>query len=149
MTTATLRITGHHLPGRAWAEHANVHLGVQHRADVIDPVAGDAERAVFEIALDVVRDPATGVDYRGPYAQGRRGQRFVYLSWGDLAADGTFVMFRRAKLQLHDVPEHIAEALADGRTVDAELELTDSHGGPICATVSSASIRWTIDPRNA
>jgi hypothetical protein len=57
--------------------------------------------------------------------QGRRGARFVYLTWGTFA-DGTFTMFRRAKLMLDDLPRE-----ADAVTV--EVHLTDETGMPRCA----------------
>jgi hypothetical protein len=34
---------------------------------------------------------------------GRRGDRFIYLTWGDLGADHEFEMFRRAKVMLNRV----------------------------------------------
>jgi hypothetical protein len=54
---------------------------------------------------------------RGP------GARFVYLTWGDVAADGSFTMFRRAKLKHAD----------DTWQVIARVDLTDECGGPRCA----------------
>ena len=59
MTTGTLRIVGRDLPGRAWSGHRNVHVGVQRRRDVVDQAPADADRAHFDITLDVADD-----DYR-------------------------------------------------------------------------------------
>jgi hypothetical protein len=145
MTTATIGIVGYRLPGLSWNEHSNVHVGVQRRRHVINVVAGDAARAVFDVPVEVVLDPTIGIDYRGPFAQGKRGQRFIYLNWGELAAENRFIMFRRAKLNLFTIPEHIARALADGCTVHAELELTDARGEPICASIPPQIIHWMID----
>lgn len=145
MATATVRIAGYRLPGCSWNQHSNIHVGVQHRHDVVNPTAGDADQAAFEIPLEVTRDPVVGIDYQGPFVQGKRGRRFIYLSWGDLAPDRRFAMFRRAKLNLHSMPEHIARALADGCSVHAELDLTDPQGEPICASIAPQMIHWTID----
>lgn len=145
MTTTAMRIVGHRLPGLSWSEHSHVHVGVQHRKDAINLVACDAACAVFDIPIEVVLDPTIGIDYRGPFAQGKRGQRFIYLSWGDLTPENRFTMLRRAKLNLFTIPEHIARALADGCTVQAELELTDPRGEPICASIPPQLIHWTID----
>ena len=41
-----------------------------------------------------------GVDLRGPAVHGRKGERFLYLTWGDVGADDSFAMFRRAKLMI-------------------------------------------------
>jgi hypothetical protein len=61
--------------------------------------------------------------------QGRRGARFVYLTWGDVDADGSFTMFRRAKLMLADLEPLVAET----DQVVARVDLTDESGGPRCA----------------
>ena len=144
MPAATLRIVGRRLPGRAWAEHRNVHLGLQQRQHATGLVAGDARSALFDVPIDVVVDQAKGTDYRGPFAQGKRGSRFVYLTWGDVDAAGNIAMFRRAKLNLFTVPERVARALAAGHTVQAELDLTDAKGGPLCASIAPDLIRWTV-----
>jgi hypothetical protein len=144
MTTSIVRIVGRHLPGRVSGPHRNVHLGVQRRREVVDLVPADVLQAVFDVPIDVLLDPTHGMDYRGPFAQGPRGQRFIYLSWGEVADDGSFTMFRRAKLNLFRVPEQIAAALAAQSPVRAELDLTDPKGGPLCASISPQMISWSV-----
>jgi hypothetical protein len=76
-----------------------------------------------------------GLDFRGPAVQGRRWERFVYLTWGEGGA-GAFTMFRRAKLMLADVPD-------PGRaTVTARVDLTDEHGMPRCARLRPPALSW-------
>jgi len=140
VVAAAVRIVGHHLPGATFGLYRNVHVGVQCRGEVVDQVRGDAQRAVFTVPVEVTPD----ADFHGPFVQGRRGQRFVYLSWGERADDGTFAMFRRAKLRLHLIPTSIATALVAGRTVQAELGLSDARGGPLCASIPPEMIRWSI-----
>ncbi len=65
--------------------------------------------------------------------QGRRDARFIYLTWGTFA-DGTFTMFRRAKLMLDDVPLGADE-------VTVEVHLTDETGMPRCARLSAPALR--------
>src|SRR5690606_37690536 len=90
-------IRGSDLPGRRVGEHGNVHVGVQRKrsrrdvgkaAPVVELVPGDAARARWEIVVDVTDEG----DVRGPFVEGRRGARFVYLSWNDVADDGTLTM---------------------------------------------------------
>ena len=140
-----LRIEGTDLPGRAGAPFEGrraVLVGVQHRgrpAEILDPQPWDADRVEWRLAVTV--DPATS-DVRGPHVEGRRGERFVYLSWGD-ASDGGFAMFRRAKLMLDAVPpETLREAEVAG-TLVARLKLTDRCGGPLCAAVRPPAITWS------
>ena len=41
--------------------------------------------------------------FRGPAVHGKRGERFLYLTWGDVGPAGEFAMFRRAKLMFADI----------------------------------------------
>ncbi len=93
-----LVIRGHHLPGRRCGPYDDVHVGLQVRRNPQGLVPGDADRAewVAEVRTDAR-------DFRGPAVQGRKGARFVYLTWGTYT-NGTFTMFRRAKLMLADLP---------------------------------------------
>ena len=70
---------------------------------------GDAPSAQWALDVAVV-GTAGDRDFRGPAVQGKRGERFVYLTWGDVAADGAFAMFRRAKLMLADVDARLLDA---------------------------------------
>ena len=133
-----VRIVGVNLPGRNWCDYGNVHVGVQRRTEVVDLVPGDAVEAVWELLID----PAGG-DFRGPHVQGRRGDRFLYLSWGTVAGDGTFGMFRRAKLMLGAIDREVLDA-ADrpGHRLQATLGLTGGDGGPRSAALRPPAIHW-------
>jgi Family of unknown function (DUF5990) len=140
---AHFRIVGTDLPGRSCGpapEHpepyAHVHVGLQRTAEVVDVVPADADRALFEFDVDV--DTERG-RFTGPYVHGRDGQRFIYLSWGELI-DGEFRMFRRAKLHI----DHLDPRAVDGRAVVGELGLRDAKGNPLCASVRPPRITWTI-----
>ena len=75
-----------------------------------------------------------GVDLRGPAVFGKRGERFLYLTWGDVGTGDSFAMFRRAKLMIGDIePELLAAAARDGGVLFASLSLTDERGCPRCA----------------
>ena len=88
---------------------------------------------------------ADGLDLRGPAIHGKRGERFVYLTWGDVGADGSFAMFRRAKLMVGDIdPALLAAGAADEGTLVGELGLTDGRGGPVCARVRPPAITWRL-----
>jgi len=67
--------------------------------------------------------------------QGRPGARFVYLTWGEVAEDGSFAMFRRAKLMLAD----LAPLAAAGHVI-ARVDLTDDCGGPRCARLKPPAL---------
>jgi Family of unknown function (DUF5990) len=153
MTTATrrtigLRIIGSRLPGLRWTCYEPIHVGVQRqqRAEVVGLVPGDAAQAVFDLTVDVVTDQE-GLDFRGPFVHGKRGERFVYLSWGQVGLNGVFEMFRRAKLHLSALAERdVARAVETGSGIDAVLDLTDEQGGPLCAAVRPPRVQWRLTP---
>ncbi|NMN98612.1 DUF5990 family protein [Antrihabitans stalactiti] len=133
-----IRIVGTELPGCKHDEYSNVHLGLQVRNEVVDRVRADVERAVFELDVNLVETP-DGIDFRGPSVHGRRGERFLYLSWGNVEADGTWQMFRRAKLQLGAIDAELFSA----PVVVGALALTDECGAPRCASVRPPRIEWS------
>jgi hypothetical protein len=129
-----LVIEGHHLPGRRCGSYDDIHVGLQVRRDPAELVPADATFARWQVDVEVLdRDGA--VDFRGPAVQGRRGERFVYLTWGELR-DDTFTMFRRAKLMLADVPDPRHDS------VTARVDLTDERGMPRCARLRPPALSW-------
>jgi hypothetical protein len=132
-------IEGRDLPGRAFASYAGVHVALQVRQDPEGPVAGDAPSARWETDVRL----ADG-DFRGPAVHGRRGERFLYLTWGTPSGDD-WGMFRRAKLMLDRVdPVLVASAEAEDRALVATVSLTDEKGGPQCARVDPPAIVWSL-----
>ncbi len=133
-------IRGRDLPGAAAAGYDRIGVGLQVRSEPVGVVPGDASEARWE--TEVVVD---GDDFRGAAVHGRRGERFLYLTWGDVAGGG-FAMFRRAKLMLSRVePALVADASVSGRSLVAEVVLTDEKGGPRCARVDPPAVRWSVE----
>ena len=121
-----------------------MHVGVQRGREVVDLVAGDAASALwsFEVTIRIDKDGAN--DFAGPFVHGKRGDRFLYLSWGTVDDAGAFSMFRRAKLNFADVdPDTLQRAIDGGGTLVGRLGLTDRCGGPRCARVRPPDIVWT------
>ena len=130
LSSVHIRIDARDLPGRSFAEHRDVHVAVQRGSEPWEPVPGDASSATW--SFEVTDRPG------GPFVHGKAGDKFLYLTWGDLA-HGQWHMFRRAKLHFTDVPP---EVLATGSIV-ARLGLTDGRGGPLCARVRPPVVEWT------
>jgi Family of unknown function (DUF5990) len=135
-----IEIRGAHLPGRTWAGHVEVVVGVQRGHEVVDVHPADADRVVWAFDVAEVVDRTGAPDVRSPFVHGRPGARFLYLSWGGVGADGSPAMFRRAKLMLD--PAMIAAAR--GATLVAELSLTMADGTPLCAAVRSPAVAWSV-----
>jgi hypothetical protein len=142
-----VRIEGHHLPGRRFMSDGhpltNVHVGVQVRRDPEGLVPGDAARASWDLDVRVEPSDADELDFKGPGVHGKRGERFVYLTWGEVGADGSFAMFRRAKLMLGRVDPQLVQAAEEtGRPLVARVDLTDDLGCPRCARVDPPALTW-------
>jgi Family of unknown function (DUF5990) len=145
MTAVPLRIVGRRLPGSSWSGRHGIHVGVQKGSEVVGLVTGDAADAVFDIDLEVVNTDGEP-DFRGPYVQGRRGERFVYLSWGEVDDQGTFAMFRRLKLHLAPLVEQSTpERVLAAKKIQAVLELTDTRGRPLAASVRPPWVTWRVN----
>ena len=133
-----LRIEGVDLPGRSCGGgHDDVHVGVQRKQEVIEWVRGDAKSATWTFEVTTKLDADGNRDFGGPFVHGKKGERFVYLSWGDGSGE-SFTMFRRAKLMLDDAPE------SDG-TVVARVRLTDAKGLPMCARLKPPALSWSTE----
>jgi len=151
--TLEFRVVGHKLPGLRYDRSAGaqvdrepVYVGIQRKNEVIDLVRGDASRAAFNFPVDVEWD-SKALDFRGSFVFGVKGKRFVYLSWGEVSADGTFTMFRRAKLHLSLIKKRdVMKALSStaSPTVEGAIDLTDDEGGPLCGTVTARLIKWRV-----
>jgi hypothetical protein len=140
-----LRIIGRRLPGSSWSGRHGIHVGVQRGGQVVGLVTGDAADAVFDVDLDIVEGSDGQPDFRGPYVNGRRGERFVYLSWGEVGDDGDFAMFRRLKLHLAPLLEQTTpQSLFSARRIQAILELTDTRGRPLAASVRPPWVTWRL-----
>jgi hypothetical protein len=132
-------IRGHALPGRTFSDDRtwhNVHVGLQVGRDPDGLVPGDSETATWRTEIAIVdRDGVR--DFRGRAVQGKRGERFVYLTWGEVEGS-RFTMFRRAKLMLDEIP---AIGTNPG-VVIASVGLTDEHGGPRCGRLRPPALTW-------
>jgi hypothetical protein len=147
-----IRIQASDLPGRTcgpgddFPGYSNIHVGVQRRDrrdDLLDLHPGDAPAAVWTLECSTAVT-AHGVDLKGPYIQGRPGERFIYLSWGTVDDTGTFTLFRRAKLMFDAIGADVIDAAARSGQLLARLRLTDANGHPLCAAVRPPLIEWTV-----
>ncbi len=144
-----IEIRGHHLPGRTWQSkdevRDNVHVAVQERKDPVGLVAGDARSAKWDVDVQVVTGDDGALDFKGPAVHGKRGERFLYLTWGDVGPNESFAMFRRAKLMLNHVDaDLVSRAERLGRALVATIDLTDGKGGPRCARVDPPALTWDL-----
>lgn len=117
------------------------------RDDIVRGIpTDDGVRFAVEVGIKVGRDG--GPDFRGPLVHGRVGDRFLYLSWGEVTAKSDHQMFRRLKLYLSPVtrkgwssPGISWEQIERGKPLVVAVSGADGcDGSPSCGT---AQIRWT------
>ena len=143
MSEVRVELRGTRLPGARFEDRGAVRVGIQAGREVADDIPADAEEATFAATLRVARMPDGAFDFRGPYVFGTRGDRFLYLCWGERTG-GWWDGFRRAKIKLGNVPPAVwEEAIAEGRAVIGSLELTDAKGGPKCASLRPEEVEWS------
>jgi hypothetical protein len=132
-------------PATADEHYRNVHVGVQRLREVVDLQPGDAATAGWSFDV-VAKGSGDDIDFGGPFVHGRRGDRFIYLSWGVVEAGG-FRMFRRAKLHFGDAgPGVLASAVESGR-LRCRVRMTDRSGNPRCARVRPPDAVWTSESK--
>jgi Family of unknown function (DUF5990) len=150
MTTMVVEICGSDLPGRRCGptpdggSYENIHVGIMRRGDTIELVPGDAPSARWRIEVTVRGGDEGTVDYSGPFVHGGRGERHLGLRCGTLEDDGTFTVFRAAKLRFSDVDASVVQqVLRSGGRLVGSLGLTDAQGWPRCASVRPPVISWS------
>jgi Family of unknown function (DUF5990)/Domain of unknown function (DUF5655) len=112
------------VPGKPWRAAA--------------PVPGDAPSARWQVPVTVRRD-GDGLDFSGPHVRGARGDRNLFLAWGDVRGDGTMRLIRGSKLKLDQAdPRTVQDALRPGHRLVARIQLTGTTGEP--------ALTWSAEP---
>lgn len=131
-------------PAGAGEWYENIHVGVQRRNEVIDMIPGDAEHAKWSLAIATKTADDGTTDFGGPFVHGRRGDRFLYLSWGTV--DPEFRMFRRAKLHFADCDADVLMAAVRQGNLACRVRMSDRCGEPRCARVRPPDAVWAAAP---
>ena len=146
-----VQVHGHDLPGTTCNPgpntglYENIHVGIGPLGKPNELFRGDAVSTNWRVDLRVVPGPDGSLDYRGPMVSGKRGDRFLYLNWGTVDADGEFRLMRRAKVDLSALdPTIVRRALDESAELHCEVGLTDAKGNPTCARFRPPAISWSV-----
>lgn len=110
--------------------------------DLVPPVQVDAGRVVLEVEV-LAQDVSGRARFSGPAVQGPTGGRFLYVSTGSYAGDGSD-SGRRAKVGLEGLAWSTIEALAPGQHLEVRIAGTAPDGGAACATVPLLPPGWAV-----
>ena len=124
------------------ADHG-VLFGLQAKHGIDDPVPA-WQSTTFHTEVEV-RTSDSDPDFAGEHVHGRRGDRFIYLSWGLPDQTEPFVMFARAKIKLAHIPPELLERALERRpALRAEMQATNVKGQPASGTIKPPAIVWSI-----
>lgn len=105
------------------------------RKDLVPPVRSTSRQLVFDLSVRVRDDRPDGrPNFLGPFAQGPRDARFVYVNSGTLAGQSDSCWTRRAKIPLTGITWSLIDE-AEGGMLEAQMPGIGRDGGPTCATV--------------
>jgi hypothetical protein len=145
-----IEIHGVDLPGRSCGPrpdggtYEDIQVGLKCRAETIELIPGDVAEARWSMDVTIRETPA-GRDFGGPFVSGARDDRHLGLRWFGRAPDGTYELFRGAKLRLIDVtPAFVDEALRTGGTLVGRVVMSDDNGWPRCARVRPPAVTWSV-----
>jgi hypothetical protein len=98
------------------------------------PKRGDV---TFDFSIGVAETINAGPDFRGPFVQGPRDGRFIYIDVGTYAGQKNTPWSRKMKIPLQDITSTLIRRVLkkpDARLA-AKIPGTARDGGPNCATV--------------
>jgi len=128
------------------AGHSCLHLGIQRDKMVTEAASADSKRIVFRPKLRARRNADGSVNFLGPFAQGPKSERFIYLNW--VTANGAVLtgMIGRIKLHLNHIKWAAVEQAAEqNRPIQVRLALTNAKGNPVMASVRANVAKWEFD----
>jgi hypothetical protein len=123
---------------------ANVTMMVQRGKNELLPpgqTSPDGLSFDFKITVDLAAgDP----NFLGPFTQGPKSARFIYVNSGTYAGQHQTGWGRRAKLSLMNVTrEQVNQILAKrGSRLETSINGVGADGGPTCATVKG--LQWKV-----
>jgi Family of unknown function (DUF5990) len=134
VTELTLHLTSSRLP-----ERPELCVAVQKgRDELVDVTPVSSGSVTFDVPVSF------DGDWRGPFVQGPKKERFLYLVWGPRDDSGEVIRQGRSKIMLGPVSDLAEEAAAKERGLTVDLDLTDGKGGPRHAQVKGDAATWRI-----
>ena len=134
----------YNFPDKDFEIYTNIFVGVQKKEEVVMDTSIDVETKNFIIPVKVKPNKAGAPNFLGEFVHGKVGDRFLYLVWYQKKGIHK-ERFRRAKIKLAPISwTHIENAIHQNQPIQANINLTDHKGGPVCATLKSTNLEWRL-----
>jgi hypothetical protein len=138
----TIEIVCTELPG---AGQSFLHLGIQRDQVITEAAPADAKRIVFRPTLRALRNGDGSVNFLGPFAQGPKSERFIYLNWATTNGKELTAMVGRIKLHLNHIKWAAVRKAAQGnKPIRVKLALTNAKGNPVMASLRPDAAQWEM-----
>lgn len=122
-----------------------VHLGIQQDQATIELQPADQAVIRFRPVLRVRWNADGSPNFLGPFSQGPKEGRFIYLVWAEAPRGLPTQFFGRIKLLLKHISRHDIERAANrGNAIKVTFGLTDGEGRPVFASVKSGWAKWEL-----
>lgn len=120
-------------------------LGIQRDQEIIEATSTSTKRIVFKPTLRARRNTDGSVNFLGPFAQGPKGERFIYLNWVAAKGEVLAAMIGRIKLHLNHIEWSAVQKAAEAaKPIRVKLALTNAKGKPVMASVRADAARWNF-----
>lgn len=102
--------------------------------DLLEPTISKGN-LIFEFTVCAANESGAP-NFLGPFVQGPKGGRFLYVNSGTLAGQPDSPWTRRAKLHLSGIDWKLVQKVAStrGTVLEGRIAGTGRDGGPTCAT---------------
>jgi hypothetical protein len=138
----TIEIVCTDLPG---AGHSSLYLGIQRDEVITEAASADSKRIVFKPTLRARRNADGSVNFLGPFAQGPKTERFIYLNWVTTNGKVLTAQVGRIKLHLNHIKwATVKKAVEGNKPVRVKLALTNAKDGPVMASVRADVAKWEL-----
>lgn len=140
-----IEITCTESPGLQAHGFSHVHLGIQQDQTTVELQPADRSEITFRPVLRVRWNADGSPNFLGPFSQGPKSGRFIYLVWADAPGSRPKHFFGRIKLLLQHISrEDIERAVKHGNVIRVKFRLTDGKGKPVFASVKPGWAEWDL-----
>jgi len=105
--------------------------------EIVQRQLSGTDNLLFALSVKIKRDKDGQPDFTGPFVQGNKGERFIYVGSGRFAGDTDSCWDRRLKIPLRGIARSVIDKVMAGNDLVLETRVpgTGRDGGPNCATV--------------